>query len=318
MAAYVARRAIGSLPIILGISVAVFILINLMPGDPVDMMINPELGALGEALKAKREALGLDRPLPVRYVAWLGEMLRGNLGYSFVNSRPVTARILERAGATLQLMGNALLLAVVVGIPAGVFVALRQYSIVDYVTTAATFVTLSIPSFFLGLGTIYILSLRLGLLPVAGMSTLGEEFSVADRFRHLIAPMSVLGLAHAAEFMRYVRAGMLEVLREQYICTARSKGLTERVVIYKHALRNSLLPVITLLGLSIPGLLGGAVITERIFQWPGMGMLMIEAILSRDYPVLMGLNLVTALSVFFGSIIADALYAIADPRIRLH
>jgi len=306
------------LPIILGITVAVFILINLMPGDPVDMMINPELGGSGEALKAKREALGLDKPLPVRYVAWLGEMLRGNLGYSFVNSRPVTTRIIERAGATLQLMGSALLLAVVVGIPAGVFVALRQYSMVDYVTTAATFVTLSIPSFFLGLGTIYVLSLRLGLLPVAGMSTLGQEFSAADRFRHLIAPMCVLGLAHAAEFMRYVRAGMLEVLREQYICTARSKGLTERVVIYKHALRNSLLPLITLLGLSIPGLLGGAVITERIFQWPGMGMLMIEAILSRDYPVLMGLNLVTALSVFFGSILADVLYAIADPRIRLH
>lgn len=301
----------------LGITVVLFAMINLMPGDPIDMMINPEIGASGEALEARRIALGLDKPLPVRYFIWLGEACTGNLGYSYVNGQPVLERISQRISPTLQLMGFSLLIAIFLGIVVGVFTSLRQYSFLDYLTTTITLAGVSIPSFFIGLGAIYIFSLKLDLLPVSGMHTLGLEPTLPDRLKHLILPSLVLAFGQCAEIARYVRSEMLGVMQEQYIVAARAKGLPERIVIYKHALRNGLLPVITLVGLSLPNLIGGAVITEQIFRWPGMGTLMIEAVLSRDYPVLMGVTLVLALAVFIGSLIADVLYAVIDPRIRL-
>jgi peptide/nickel transport system permease protein len=251
----------------------------------------------------------------VRYVLWLRELFQGNLGYSLVNHEPVLARIGRRLLPTVQLMGTAFLLGMITGIPLGILSAIRQYSLLDHLTTVLAFLGISSPSFFLGLGAIYVLSLKLDLVPTAGMQTLGASFSLIDRLHHLILPALILSVGTTASLMRYTRSSMLEVIAQDYITTARGKGLTGRQVVLRHALRNALLPVITILGLSLPGIFGGAVITEQIFQWPGIGMLSIHAVTARDYPVLMGLNLFAAILVFVGNLLADIGYAIADPRI---
>jgi peptide/nickel transport system permease protein len=314
MLGYLLRRALVAVPVLLGVTVVVFIVIDAMPGDVVDFLVNPQLS--GEAVQAQREALGLHQPLHVRYFTWLGQLAHGNLGYSLVNRQPVTKRIGERLGPTLLLMGAAILGGVLLAIPMGTISAIHQYSAWDYSLTALAFVSISMPTFFLGLGLIYVFSLKLDLFPVAGMQMLGAAFSLTDRLHHLVLPATVLGLVYLARFIRFMRSGMLEVLNEDYVRTARSKGLAESVVVFKHALRNALLPVITLWGLTLPEVFGGAVITEQIFQWPGIGMLTIESILARDYPTLMGMNLVTALLVVTGGLLADVAYAVADPRIR--
>ena len=315
MAQYLIRRVLIAVPLLAGLTVITFTLANLMPGDVIDYLVNPE-GQSAEAMQAQREALGLDKPIHVRYVTWIKELLRGNLGYSLLNRLPVAERIGERIGPTLLLMGTALCSGLSLAIPLGVFLATRQYSTLDYALTTLALTTISVPTFFLGLGAIYALSVRLDLFPVAGMYTIGADFSLVDRIQHLALPACVLGGHELARFTRYMRSSMLEVIHEQYVLTARSKGLHERVILYKHAMRNALLPIITVLGLTLPALFGGAVITERIFQWPGVGMLTIEALNARDYPVLMGINLIAASLVLLGSLLADVGYAIADPRIR--
>jgi len=316
MGRFILRRLIAAVPVLILVTAATYAMAELLPGDPVDFLINPELVLPPEVLAARRAALGLDRPAVVRYVLWLREALRGNLGYSLVDRRPVARRIGERVAPTLLLMGTALALAIVVGLPLGAFSAVRRYSAVDHVATVLSLGGISLPTFFIGLALIYLLSLKIRWLPVGGMSSLGAPFSVTDRFVHLVAPAAVLGFAQAAQFARYTRASMLEVLSERYVTTARSKGLSERVVIAKHALRPSLLPVITLLGIALPGLVSGAVVTEQVFQWPGLGTLTIDAIQSRDYPVLMAMNLAAAIAVIAGNLLADVLYALVDPRIR--
>jgi peptide/nickel transport system permease protein len=312
---FIFRRVLAGIPILIGITFVTFIILNVAPGDPVDMMISPDNPLPPEGIQARREALGLNKPLLVRYVLWLRELFRGNLGYSLVNHEAVLTRIGRRLPPTLQLMGTALLLSMVIGIPLGIVSAIRQYSLIDHLATVLAFLGISVPSFFLGLGSIYLLSLKLNLFPTAGMQTLGAPFSVADRLRHLALPALILGGGRAASMLRYTRTSMLEVIGQDYVTTARGKGLAERHVILRHALRNALLPVITILGLSLPGVFGGAVITEQIFQWPGIGMLSIHAVTARDYPVLMGLSLFSAILVFIGNLLADIGYAIADPRI---
>ncbi len=318
MQRYLLRRLLISVPILLGVSIFSFVFIHLAPGDPVEALIDPVMRAdLGPEWVAQRRAeLGLNQPLPVRYAIWLGQLAEGNMGFSLISRQPVGAQIQERLGPTLLLMGTSLLVAIVIGIPLGVLSAIRRYSILDYVATIGGFVAISTPSFFLGLGLIYVLSVNLHLLPTSGMFTLGVEPSVPDLLAHLVLPVTVLGLGQTPQILRYTRSSVLDVLRQEYVTTARSKGLSDDVVMVRHALRNALIPLITVLGLSLPNLLGGAVITEQIFQWPGMGWLAVRAVNGRDYPLLMGVILVTAMMVLLSNLLADILYAYADPRIR--
>lgn len=314
MLQYLVKRLLIALPVLLGVTVITYLIISLAPGDAVDLLVDPNASAAD--LAALRESMGLNDPIPVRYAKWLGQMVQGNLGYSYTNGQPVAQRIGERMGPTFTLSLVALFLAYLIAIPVGVISATRQYSAVDYASSILALVGVSIPSFFLGIGLIYLFSIKLDLLPVSGMGPLGSIPTIIDRLRYLILPAIVLGTGSVGQVTRYTRSAMLEVVRQDFIRTSRAKGLSERLVIYKHALRNALLPVITLLGLQIPNLLGGAIITEQIFSWPGMGKLTIEAISQRDYPLLMGLNLMAAALVVMGGLIADMLYSVADPRIR--
>jgi peptide/nickel transport system permease protein len=318
MQRYIAQRLLISVPLLIGVTIFSFLFMHLAPGDPVEALIDPVMRAdLGPEWVAQRKAeLGLDKPLPVRYLNWLGQLLSGNLGYSLVSRQPVAAQIVERLGPTLLLMGSALVLAILLGVPLGILSAVRQYSLLDYVATVAGFVAISTPSFFLGLGLIYLLAVQLRLLPTSGMYTLGAEPTLPDLAAHLLMPMTVLGLAQTPQLLRYTRSSVLEVLRQEYVTTARAKGLPERLVLVRHTFRNALIPLITVVGLSLPNLLSGAVITEQIFQWPGMGSLAIRAVNGRDYPVLMGVVLITAVMVLLSNLLADILYGVADPRIR--
>ncbi|MBV9578446.1 MAG: ABC transporter permease, partial [Chloroflexi bacterium] len=310
------RRIVISIPVLLGITVLSFCFVRLAPGDPVRMMINPEYMAGGaeDFVARKRAELGLDQPLPVQYVAWLSQLAQGNLGYSFFDRRPVGDILKERIWPTTELMGTALLLALAFGVPLGLLAAIRQYSALDYASAVISLATISTPSFFLGLAAIYIFSLKLNLLPTSGMYTAGEPRSVADDLDHLILPATILGLSLAGPFMRYARASLLEVIRQDYLTTARSKGLQGRLVILRHALPNALLPLITVIGIQIPALFAGAVVIEQIFAWPGMGQLALTAITQRDYPVLMGFTMIIAVLVLLSNLAADIAYALVDPR----
>jgi peptide/nickel transport system permease protein len=314
MIKYILRRMLISIPVLLGVTLIAYFIITLAPGDAVDMLVSPGLSPQDIALK--REALGLDQPVLVQYGKWMNELLHGNLGFSFTNRRPVTERIGERIGPTLLLTLSSLLLSYLIAIPIGVLSAVRQYSILDYVSTIFSFLGISVPSFFFGLLMIYFFALKIDLFPTGGMETIGATSSLTDRLAHLVLPTIVLSLQNTGVVMRYTRSGMLEVIHQDYIRTARAKGLADRLIIYRHALRNALIPVITLAGVQLPFLLGGAIITEQIYNWPGMGRLAVEAISQRDYPTIMGINLLAAVMVIFGNLFADVMYGVVDPRIR--
>jgi peptide/nickel transport system permease protein len=316
---FVLRRVLIAIPVLIGVTLLAYLLVDLAPGDPVTAMIDPatraELGQ--EWVEQRREQLGLNEPPVVRYALWLQELARGNLGYSLVGGQSVAEQIGARIGPTVLLMGTALLLGSAIGIPLGILSAIRQHTILDYLTTVAGFLTVSTPSFFLGLSLVYLFAIRWRVFPSSGMRTLGEPEATGDLARHMILPVTVLALAHTPLLMRYARSTMLEVLRQDYVTTARAKGLAERIVMGGHAFRNALIPLITVIGLSLPELLSGAVITETIFQWPGMGMLVVRAVNARDYPLILGTILVTAALVLLSNLIADLLYGVADPRIRV-
>ncbi len=317
MGQFILRRFLITIPTFILVTFLIYTFINLAPGDPVTALIDPMSSGFDEEfLQATRERLGLNKPLPVRYLIWLKEVLRGNLGYSDFTGQSVLARIAQRCGATLRLTLAGFLLAVAIGVPVGIVSAIRQYSVLDYVVTVSSFLGLSIPVFFLGMLGIFIFSLRLKVLPTAGMSSLAETDTLADALAHLIMPATVLGLASAATYARYTRASVLEVLGLDYLRTARGKGLKERWVILRHALPNALMPIITLMGLTLPRLFSGAVITETVFAWPGMGRLLVDSVRTRDYTLLMGITLIIAILVFLGNLIADVVYAYADPRVR--
>lgn len=314
MLSYIIRRLLISIPVLLGITIFNFWIVNLAPGNPVEMFVDPNISE--SEIELRKEQLGLNDPLWLQYFHWLFNMLQGDLGFSFSSYQPVSAIILERLGPTVLLMGVSLLIGTLIAIPLGIISATRQYTKLDYVTTAASFLGVSIPNFFLGLGVIYIFALELKLLPTGGMITLGGDGTITDRLKHLILPVFVLSVSIAGKKVRYVRASMLEILGQDYLRTARAKGLREFLVINKHALRNAMIPIITVIGLEIPILLAGAVITEQIFQWPGIGQLTIQSIMSRDYPTLMALNLMAALMVLGANLLTDIFYSIADPRIH--
>lgn len=319
MYAWLARRLLISIPVLLGITVLGFVFVRLAPGDPVRMMVNPEYMAGGaeEYIAQRRAELGLDKPLPIQYVAWLSEVARGNLGYSFFDRRPVGDIIKERVIPTVELMGTALLLALAIGVPLGLLAAIKQYSVLDYSTAIISLATISTPSFFLGLAAIYILSLKLNLLPTSGMFTAGAQRSVGDDLHHLILPAAILGLNLAGPFARYARSSLLEVIRQDYLTTARAKGLRDNLVIRRHALPNALIPLITVVAIQVPALFAGAVVVEQIFSWPGMGQMALASITQRDYPVLTGFILIIAVLVLTCNLLADLAYAVVDPRIRL-
>lgn len=314
MGRYIIRKLV-TLPLLLfAVTVIIFTMINSVPGDPVSFLISPELPP--KVADARREALGLNDPIPVRYMLWLKEAVTGNLGYSYVSYQPVSERIGERVGPTLLLMSSGLVLALCIGLPLGMYAAVKHYSISDYALTVGAFTAVSVPNFFLGLVLILVFGVHFKILPTGGLYTLGQEKSVGDLLRHLVLPATVIAVQELAIYLRLFRGSLLEVLRADFIRTAQAKGLRRSAVLFGHAFRNSLLPVLTRLGLSLSLLFGGAVVTEQVFQWPGMGMLTIEALKFRDYPVLMGINLIAATLVVFGNLVADILYGLTDPRIR--
>ena len=320
MRGYVIKRLLQMIPLVLGVTIIVFSILHFAPGSPLLAMVDPLTTTPAEIAEAERQ-LGLDQPVPVQYVRWLGQMLRGNLGYSFLTGRSVSDLILRRLSPTLVLSLTAMMISYLIALPIGIASALRRYSFMDRVTTTLSLGGISVPAFFLALLFVYFFGLRLNLFPTSGYGTLGGTATGLalwlDRLPYLIMPAFVLSITPMAGIVRYVRSSMMDTLSEDYIRTARSKGLSERTVIYKHALRNSLIPVITLLGLRLPEIFGGAYVIEYIFDWPGMGTLAIQSVHNREYSIVMSITLVTASLVMIGNLMADVMYAVADPRIRL-
>ena len=326
MTRYLVRRLLGAIPLVLGVATVVFFVVQLAPGDPASLLLAP---GVDEAVIAQTRAnLGLDDPLPVRYVKWLGSLARGDLGYSFYDGRPVVTVIGDVLPNTLLLSGLALAVAFIVGIGIGIVQAVRPYSLPDSVLSVVALFFYSMPSFWLALMLILLFSYTArnvwGLpiwFPASGprsvdydLMTTGQQ--IADRLWHLVLPVTALSLVLAAGVARYTRGSLLEVVGQDYVRTARAKGLPERTVILKHALRNALIPVVTLLGLYLPVLFSGTVFIETVFGWPGMGKTIVDAIGTRDYPVIMAASLIFAGMVVVGNLIADLLYAVVDPRIR--
>ena len=318
MTRYVIKRLVQSIPVIFGITVLSFAIMKLAPGDPLANFVNPTISM--EDLEASRSALGLNDPWYVQYTRWLSEVVRGNLGYTYAGNHSIRMLIGQRLPNTIILTLSAFILSFAVGVPIGVMGAVRKNTRTDYGLTIFSLVGVSVPSFFFGLLMIYLFSILLGIFPPGGMVNIRARYvgfaRIMDIAHHLVLPAIVLSLSNIATVSRFTRSNMVDVLKEDYIRTARAKGLRNKVIVYKHAFRNALIPVITIFGLSIPFLFSGAYITESIFNWPGMGSLGIQAIQDREYGIVMALNLITATLVLMGNLTADILYAVADPRIR--
>jgi peptide/nickel transport system permease protein len=317
MSQYLLRRIMLIPILLLGITMLDFAFINLTPGDPVTAITDPnEMRQLDpEQVEKRREQLGLNKPLVVRYGIWIREMATGNLGYSMIKSQPVSKMMQNGLKNTVLLMALALVVSATVGIVFGILSALRPHSLPDYVLTTFAFLGVGMPSFFFALILILVGALQLGWFPTSGIITPGDG-SLVDRLRHMVLPLIALSISGSGSIMRYMRSGLIEVMNEDYVTTARAKGLRSNVVITRHAVRNALLPIITVLGLRIPVLFSGAVVIETIFSIPGIGSILVEAMKTKDYPVIMGGVLMTGVLVLVSSLIADILYAVADPRIR--
>jgi peptide/nickel transport system permease protein len=315
LAKYLLARSLQSLILLVLVSIIGFTVLHLAPGGPLaQFALVPGMSQADIARIAHQ--MGLDRPLPLQYWEWFSRLLTGDWGRSYRDNQPVLAVIGSHLGATLELMVMATLIAVLLGTWIGVMGAIRRYSLFDYLATIGAMVALSIPTFWFGLITIYLFSVELGWLPAGNRYTVGDA-SFLDYLHHLIGPSLVLALVTIAIWSRYTRSSMLDVINQDYIRTARAKGLPERVVLAHHAIRNALLPMITIAGLQLPTLLSGALVTETVFTWPGMGRLFLDSLGYRDYPVVMGILMFSAVLVLVGNLLADVLYAVADPRIRL-
>lgn len=313
MGTYIVKRLAISIPVLFLISVGTFILVHLTPGDPADMYITPDMTPA--QIEMTRAALGLDKPLFIQYVDWIGNFLTGNLGFSFGNRQPVLDIIEQRLTPTLLLMSLSLLVAYITAIPLGIWAALRKDTIWDRCIIGWTFLNVSFPPFFLGLALIYVFAVQLDIFPTGGMSVLGSDGDAEDLILHLVLPVLVMASQFSANMIRYVRSSVIDVMHQNYIRTALAKGLSWPQILWHHVLRNSLIPIITVIGTDLPKIIGGAVITEQIFQWPGIGSLTVAAINSRDYPVLMAIVILSAVAVLIANIIIDILYAVIDPRI---
>ncbi|GEL08513.1 ABC transporter permease [Salisediminibacterium halotolerans] len=316
---YILRRFLIFIPMLFIVTVVVFTMATLAPGDPLtgevlDPTVDPEV------VEQRREALGLNDPPPVQYMNWLSEISQGNLGDSLhYSGRTVEELIMSRAPNTVYLAAFSLFITIVIGVPLGMYSARKQYTPVDYTATVFGFFGLAVPNFFFALIAVYVFSFQLGLFPPQGTISqpgLTGIDAFLDRLHHLVMPGITLGLASTAIYMRYTRSEMLDVMGQDFIRTARAKGMGEQNVLYKHTLRNALIPLITLLGFEFGTLLSGAVVTEAVFSFPGLGQLFLTGIQNQDFPLIMGINLIIAVTVLVGNLLADIMYAVVDPRIR--
>ncbi len=319
---YIAKRLLMMIPLLFGITILTFLVIHLAPGEPTDLQTQLNPLASEELQERLRVQYGLDQPLYVQYGRWLSRLVQLDFGESFATDRrPVFDKILERLPITILINCLSIMLILVVSVPLGIQSAVLRNTGFDRTTTVLVFAGFAMPSFWLALLLMDWFGVRMGLLPISGIKSLGYEYlsfggQLLDRINHLILPVFVSAIGGLAGFSRYMRSNMLEVVRQDYILTARAKGLSERTVIYKHAVRNALLPVITILGLAVPGLIGGSVIFETIYAIPGMGKLFYDGVMMRDYPLIMGILVIGAVLTLIGNLLADVSYALADPRIR--
>jgi peptide/nickel transport system permease protein len=315
MRPYLLRRSVQALVVLWLVSLAGFVILHMAPGGPAAIYAMSPTMSSEDLARITRE-LGLDRPLHEQYLAWAAGLARANWGRSYRDGRMVLEVIADRVPATLVLMLSAFTVAVLLGLAVGILSAVRRYSIFDHLATLAAMVALSIPTFWLGLMGIYVFSVLLGVLPPGNIETIGAPFSLLDRVHHLVLPAGSLGAVMVATWSRYTRAAMLEVIGEDYVRTALAKGVSGVSVVMKHALKNALIPLVTLTGLQLPLVFSGALVAETVFTWPGMGRLFVDSIGYRDYPVLMGILMLTAALVVAGNLVADLVYAAIDPRVR--
>jgi peptide/nickel transport system permease protein len=319
---YILKRLLTAIPLLLGIITVTFFIMQLAPGNPMDMYLEPQQQRQvdPEVIELLRKKYGLDQPVHVQYVRWLGNMLQGDLGESFRHRRPVSDLLAEAIPYTLQLTLLAVLLDALFGITFGIISAVKQYSLWDKAITLGSLIIYAIPAFWLALMMVLVFSVHLGWFPTSQTRSLDYEFlsawgKIGDRLWHLAMPVFLMGITSAAGTARFMRNKLLEVMSEEYVTAARARGFTERVVILKHALRNALIPIVTIYGLSLPFLLGGATIIETIFAWPGMGRMAVNAVSGRDYPLIMATTMIAAVLTIFGNLLADIAYARVDPRV---
>ncbi|MFV0504275.1 MAG: ABC transporter permease [Lachnospirales bacterium] len=319
MAKFIIRRILQMIPTLFIITILIFTLIKLTPGDPIGSDLNPK--ATAEQKAAERARLGLDKPIPVQYINWLGRTVQGDFGESYTYKKPVASVINDYIWNTFYLNITSFVFAFLIAVPLGVFVAVRQHSKTDTFFSVLSIVGISLPSFFFSLLLIYVFAIKLNLFPIGGMlepgSTTAGFGRVIEVLHHMFLPALVAIITSCASLLRYSRTAVLDVLKQDYVRTARSKGLSEKVVIYKHAFRNALIPIITIAGFYIASLFSGAVILESVFNWPGIGQIFMQSITSADYNVMMALMTMFALLTLLGNLLADVLYALADPRIKL-
>jgi len=322
MLSYITKRLFLMIPLIFGITLITFVVIHLAPGSPVEVQTEMSLKVSAQAKENLKKLYGLDKPLHIQYVDWLKRFMKLDFGKSFVDGRKVIDKIIERIPITLTINILSLILIFLVAIPVGILSATRQYSLFDKLSTVFVFVGFSTPTFWLALLLMILFGVNMGILPISGIqsidvSEMGPFDRLIDWIKHLIMPVGVSAFGGIAGLSRYSRSSMLEVIRQDYIKTAKAKGLPESVVVFRHAFRNALMPIVTILGLSVPGLIGGGVIFETIFAIPGMGQLFYSSTMSRDYPTIMGILVIGAILTLFGNLIADISYAMVDPRVRV-
>lgn len=318
---YIVRKCILIFPVLLGISIMIFTICHIAPGSPVEMLygvVNPDVPP--QVIERIEEELGLHKPIWMQYLLWLKQLLTGNFGYSYISCRPVIELISMKVLNTLKLTFTSFIVSVIFSTILGTIAAVKHRSIFDYLATSGALFGISMPAYWIGIILMLVFSLRFGFFPSSGVRTLGVEMSwfesLIDQTRHMVLPVIVLSIGSTAYTVRMLKSSMLSILDQDYITVARAKGLKELIVIYKHALRNALLPVVTILGLRFGFLLSGAVVVETIFAWPGLGRLIVTAANDRDYPVIMAINIIIATIVLITNLITDILYGILDPRIR--
>lgn len=316
---YIGRRLLHLIPVIILISMLIFTIIKLTPGDPVGANLDPR--STPEQKAAERARLGLDKPIPVQYWNWLKRSVRGDFGNSYIYKVPVSEVIPTFIKNSFILNVFVYIFAFLISIPIGIITAVKQYSKTDNFWSAFSIIGISMPTFFFGLLLIYFFSVKLDMFPISGMKTVGSKATgwanIKDIFHHMVLPGTVLIIGSLASLVRYTRTSMLEVINQDYIRTARSKGLQEKVVIYRHAFRNALIPIVTIVGFTIPGLFSGAVMLETVFNWPGIGRVLVDAVNLRDYNLMMALNMFFAILTLLGNLLADIGYALVDPRIKV-
>ena len=316
MGRYILKRLGVALVTFFGITLLAYALTSMMPGSPIDFIVSSNPNMTADQVAAMEEKMGLNQPVVIQYIKWLMEFLKGNLGYSYRTGNPVFEEIMVKLGGTLLLVGASMVLSLIIAIPLGTIAALKPNSIFDYISSGLAFVGNSTPGFFAGMIFIYFFCVKSNFFPMGGMYTSPSNKTVGDLIYHLVLPCSALALQQIGGYMRHVRSNMLETLGEDYIRTSKAKGLGRTRVVIAHGLRNAMIPIVTIVGMNIPLLIGGSVVTETVFSWPGIGMLMTTSINARDYPIIMGVTVVVATAVLVGNILIDFIYCIVDPRIK--